>query len=70
MPKRGYVVWIDTTRIVIDLTSQDGLKPGSVKFTYTGGDRGWKGDVPIIRLATERIRGIGWKRSGIEACVR
>lgn len=46
-----------------------GLEPGSVKFTYTGGDRGWKGDVPIIRLATERIREIGWtcKRSSREA---
>jgi UDP-glucose 4-epimerase len=46
-----------------------GLEPGSVKFTYTGGDRGWKGDVPIIRLATERIRGIGWrcKRTSREA---
>ncbi|MBL6618024.1 MAG: NAD-dependent epimerase/dehydratase family protein [Reyranella sp.] len=46
-----------------------GLRPGSVKFSYTGGDRGWKGDVPIIRLATERIRGIGWKckRSSREA---
>jgi UDP-glucose 4-epimerase len=46
-----------------------GLKPGSVKFTYTGGDRGWKGDVPVIRLATDRIRGIGWKckRSSREA---
>jgi UDP-glucose 4-epimerase len=46
-----------------------GLPPGSVKFTYTGGDRGWKGDVPIIRLATDRIRGIGWrcKRSSREA---
>jgi UDP-glucose 4-epimerase len=46
-----------------------GLKPGSVKFTYAGGDRGWKGDVPIIRLATDRIRGIGWtcKRSSREA---
>ena len=29
-PKRGYVVWVDTTRIVIDLTSQDGLRPGTL----------------------------------------
>ncbi len=27
---------------------------------YTGGDRGWKGDVPIVRLNTERIRNLGW----------
>ena len=29
-PTRGFVVWIDTTRIVIDLTAQDGLKAGAV----------------------------------------
>jgi UDP-glucose 4-epimerase len=37
-----------------------GLQPGSVKFEYTGGNRGWKGDVPIVRLNTERIRSLGW----------
>jgi hypothetical protein len=29
-PKRGFVVWVDTTRIVIDLTTQDGVQPGAV----------------------------------------
>jgi hypothetical protein len=29
-PKRGFVVYVDTTRIVIDLTSVDGLQPGSL----------------------------------------
>ncbi|MBI2217156.1 MAG: hypothetical protein HYU51_07660 [Candidatus Rokubacteria bacterium] len=29
-PKRGFVVWADTSRIVIDLTTQDGLRPGSI----------------------------------------
>jgi hypothetical protein len=29
-PKRGYVVYVDTTRIVIDLTAADGLQSGSV----------------------------------------
>jgi len=37
-----------------------GLAPGSVRFAYTGGDRGWKGDVPIVRLDTHRIRALGW----------
>src|SRR5262245_3618641 len=37
-----------------------GLDPSQVKFEYTGGDRGWKGDVPIVRLNTERIRRLGW----------
>lgn len=33
---------------------------GKVAFEYTGGDRGWRGDVPIVRLNTDRIRSIGW----------
>jgi UDP-glucose 4-epimerase len=37
-----------------------GLAPGSVRFAYTGGDRGWKGDVPVVRLNSEKIRGLGW----------
>ena len=33
-----------------------GLDPASVRYEYTGGDRGWKGDVPIVRLSIERMR--------------
>lgn len=29
-------------------------------FVYAGGDRGWKGDVPLVRLDTTRIRALGW----------
>jgi hypothetical protein len=29
-PKRGFVVYVDTTRIVIDLTSADGIKAGTL----------------------------------------
>jgi UDP-glucose 4-epimerase len=36
------------------------LDPGDVVFEFSGGDRGWKGDVPIVRLKTERIRSLGW----------
>lgn len=38
-----------------------GLDPAKVRFEFTGGDRGWKGDVAVIRLNTDRIRGLGWK---------
>jgi UDP-glucose 4-epimerase len=31
------------------------------QYCYTGGDRGWKGDVPIVRLNTDRIQSLGWK---------
>ena len=38
-----------------------GLDSRAVRYEYTGGDRGWKGDVPIVRLNSERIRSLGWK---------
>ncbi len=30
-------------------------------FEYTGGDRGWTGDVPNMRLSTEKLTAIGWE---------
>ena len=36
------------------------LPPDSVAYAYTGGRRGWKGDVPVVRLNTQRIRDLGW----------
>jgi UDP-glucose 4-epimerase len=46
-----------------------GLTPQQVDFQYTGGDRGWKGDVPVVRLNTDRIQTTGWRceRSSAEA---
>lgn len=38
-----------------------GLAAGSTTFSYSGGDRGWKGDVPVVRLNSQRIRALGWK---------
>ena len=49
-PKRGYVVYVDTTRIVIDLTSGDGLRPGSVVSLRR--DR-----VPIVHPVTGEVLG-------------
>jgi len=36
------------------------LNINDVKFNYTGGDRGWKGDVTIVVLNTEKIKALGW----------
>jgi UDP-glucose 4-epimerase len=33
----------------------------NVEFTYTGGNRGWKGDVPRMRLGIEKMKSLGWK---------
>ncbi len=32
-----------------------------VEFNYTGGSRGWKGDVPRMMLSINRIKSLGWK---------
>ena len=42
---------------------------------FTGGDRGWKGDVPVVRINTDRIRALGWSnamssRQALEASMR
>jgi len=37
-----------------------GLPPGGTALVFSGGDRGWKGDVPVVRLDTSRIRALGW----------
>jgi UDP-glucose 4-epimerase len=37
-----------------------GLPRGSVTYEFTGGDRGWKGDVPVVRMNSDRIRALGW----------
>jgi UDP-glucose 4-epimerase len=39
------------------ICEQLGLKP---RFEYTGGDRGWVGDIPHIHLDTTKIRSTGW----------
>lgn len=36
------------------------LALGRPAFDYTGGSRGWRGDVPVVRLDSTRIRSFGW----------
>ena len=42
--------YITVTEIARLAASVMGLDPDGVRFVYSGGDRGWKGDVPIVRL--------------------
>ena len=53
--------YITVTEIAALAVECVGLPKDSVRFEYTGGDRGWKGDVPVVRLATSRIRALGWR---------
>jgi UDP-glucose 4-epimerase len=59
-----------TVREIADLAVRlSGLQPDDVKYDFTGGDRGWKGDVPIVRFDCSKIKALGWRnrRSSAEA---
>ena len=41
----------------------EGLGYGDVNFSYTGGvdgGRGWKGDVKVMQLSIDKLKGLGW----------
>ncbi len=51
--------WIDVktiAEIVIDEMHLSGTR-----LRFTGGERGWVGDVPRMQLSIERIKGLRWK---------
>jgi UDP-glucose 4-epimerase len=51
-----------TVREIAELACEcTGLDLRKVPFEFAGGDRGWKGDVAVVRLNTGRIRGLGWR---------
>jgi len=52
-----YITVTEIAELAIEIA---GLPPDQVRLEYTGGDRGWKGDVPVVRLNTDRIRALGW----------
>jgi hypothetical protein len=48
---------------------------GNVVLKYTGGDRGWKGDIPLVRMDTSKIKALGWRArlstgQALEASIR
>jgi UDP-glucose 4-epimerase len=61
-----------TVKQIADLAVQvSGLGAGAVNYEFTGGDRGWKGDVPIVRFDCTKIKALGWKcRRNSAAAVR
>jgi UDP-glucose 4-epimerase len=57
-----------TVREIADLVVE-ALGLSQVEYAFTGGSRGWKGDVPVVRFDSEKIRATGWRnrRSSREA---
>lgn len=51
-----------TVREIADLAVEVlGRDPQTVEYRYSGGDRGWRGDVPVVRLDSTRMRSLGWR---------
>ena len=49
--------WIEVREIAKLVSESMGLKP---EFKFTGGDRGWEGDVPLMILSIGKIKSLGW----------
>lgn len=61
-----YITVNDIAEIVV---RESGLRKEAVRFVHTGGDRGWKGDVPKVMFNVNKIKGLGWRcrRNAAEA---
>jgi len=51
-----------TVREIADLVVRR-LGLSNVEFSFTGGDRGWKGDVPVVRFDSRKLRAKGWSNN-------
>ncbi len=61
--------YISVNEIADIAVAECGLAPGSVRYAHTGGDRGWKGDVPKVLFDLHKIKALGWQsqRTSVEA---
>jgi UDP-glucose 4-epimerase len=55
-----YITVREIAELAVECVGLGAARP-PVRFDYTGGDRGWKGDVPVVRIDTARIQSIGWR---------
>ena len=61
--------WIDVRSIAEIVTEE--LHLSKTMFRFTGGERGWVGDVPKMQLAIDKIKALRWKpQTGSRESVR
>ncbi len=51
--------WINVRKIADIVVEEMGLE--NVQYKFTGGKRGWKGDVPKMLLSIDKIKSYGWR---------
>ena len=63
-----YITVREIAELAVDVLR---LPAGGTRFVFGQGPRGWKGDVPVVRLDIRRIRGLGWScRRGAREALR
>jgi len=65
-----YITVKEIAALAVEVVGAQGTE-----YRFSGGDRGWKGDVPIVRINTDRIRALGWSnkmtsRQALEASMQ
>ena len=53
-----YITVSEIADLVVD---EMRLSREQVEYEFTGGDRGWKGDVPVVRFDLTKIHALGWE---------
>lgn len=51
--------WIDA-KTIADIVAEE-MHLSNIRYRFTGGERGWIGDVPRMQLSLEKIKALGWK---------
>ena len=60
-----------TVKRIAEIVCEEMRVSQKPKFKFTGGKRGWKGDVPIMLLDASKLNALGWKqRYNSEEAVR
>jgi len=49
------------TQIALGCLEALGIDPATCPMEYTGGPRGWRGDVPFVNLDISKIKRLGWE---------
>jgi len=61
--------WIDV-KTIADIVAGE-MRCSGARYRFTGGERGWVGDVPRMQLSLSRIKALGWRpQRGSEESVR
>jgi len=65
----GHTEFIDVKSVANIITDEMGLD--NVEYNFTGGERGWVGDSPLVHLDVSKLMALGWApRVSIEETIR